>query len=368
MLKCNIILYMKEKYFNILKTLNNNGYEAYIVGGFVRDKLLGINTSDIDICTSATPKEVLSIFKTNVKVIEEYGAVKLTLDDNTVDITTFRTEEDYKNNKPTKVNYTKSLKEDLLRRDFTINTICLDKESNIIDPLNSINDLRNKLLKVVGDTEKKLEEDATRMLRSLRFMTVYNFTLDKPLYDYILNNKEKFETISYAKRKEELEKLFKHEQIKPFFDFIKEHNIEEHLGIKSDNFVETGTIVGVWAQLEVDEEYQFTKNEREEIEKVKELIHNKNISKETIYHYGLYLSIIAGDILGIDKAIINEIYNNLPIKSTKDINISYLDIQEITNATPKTTNNILKNLETEILNGKIENNHEKLIEKVKEYL
>ena len=359
---------MKEKYFEILKVLNDNGYEAYIVGGFVRDKLLGINTSDIDICTSATPKEVLNIFKNNVKVIEEYGAVKLTLDDNTVDITTFRTEENYINNKPTKVNYTKSLKDDLLRRDFTINTICLDKESNIIDPLNAINDLRHKLLKVVGNTEQKLEEDATRMLRSLRFMAVYNFTLDKQLYDYILSNKEKFATISYTKRKEELDKLFKNDKIKVFLDFIKEHDIERFLGIKSNNFVETGTIIGVWAQLEVNEGYQFTKNEREEIKEIKEIIYDKNISKETIYHYGLYLSMIAGDILGVDKAIINEIYKNLPIKSAKDMNITYLDIQEITNARPKIINNILKNLETEILNGKIENNREKLIEKIKEYL
>ena len=356
------------QYFEILKVLNDNGYEAYIVGGFVRDKLLGINTSDIDICTSATPKEVLNIFKNNVKVIEEYGAVKLTLDDNTVDITTFRTEENYINNKPTKVNYTKSLKDDLLRRDFTINTICLDKELNIIDPLNAINDIRHKLLKVVGNTEQKLEEDATRMLRSLRFMAVYNFTLDKQLYDYILSNKEKFATISYTKRKEELDKLFKNDKIKVFLDFIKEHDIERFLGIKSNNFVETGTIIGVWAQLEVNEGYQFTKNEREEIKKIKEIIYDKNISKETIYHYGLYLSMIAGDILGVDKAIINEIYKNLPIKSAKDMNITYLDIQEITNARPKIINNILKNLETEILNGKIENNREKLIEKIKEYL
>ena len=359
---------MKEKYFNILKTLNSNGFEAYIVGGFVRDKLLGINTSDIDICTSATPKEVLNIFKNNVKVIEEYGAVKLTLEDNTIDITTFRTESEYKNNKPTKVNYTKSLKEDLLRRDFTINTFCLDKESNIIDLLEARSDLENRLLKVVGNTEQKLEDDATRMLRSLRFMTVYNFTLDRPLYDYILNNKDKFATISYTKRKEELEKLFKHEKIKPFFDFIKRYDIEKYLGIKSNVFVETGTIIGVWAQLEISNGYQFTKNEREEIEKIKEIINNKNISKETIYRYGLYLSMIAGEILGVDKTIINETYNNLPIKSIKDIDLTYLEIKEITNANPKTINNLLKNLETEILNGKIENKHEVLIEKIKEYI
>ncbi len=359
---------MSDKYFNILKILNDNGFEAYIVGGFVRDKLLGINTNDIDICTSATPKEVLNIFKNNVKVIEEYGAVKLILDDNTIDITTFRTEGSYVNNRPVSINYTKSLKEDLLRRDFTINTICLDKESNIIDLLDGRKDLNRRILKVVGDTHKKLSEDSTRMLRSLRFMTLYNFTLDDELYYYIINNKENFETISYAKRKEELNKLFKHNKVKPFFDFIKKHEIEQYLDIKSNNFVETGTISGVWAQLEFSEKFPFNKNEREEIEKIKEIINEKNISRETIYRYGLYLSIIAGEILGIDKSIINEIYNNLPIKNIKDIDITYMDIKEITNVSPKKINNILKRLESEILNGKIENKYEVLIEKVKEYL
>lgn len=359
---------MKEKYFNVLKTLNSRGYEAYIVGGFVRDKLLGINTSDIDVCTSATPKEVLDIFKNNVKVIEDYGAVKLTLDDNTIDITTFREEESYENNKPTKINYTKDLKKDLLRRDFTINTLCIDKDSNIIDILNARSDLENRILKVVGDTETKLKEDATRMLRSLRFMTVYNFKLDDKLEKYILDNKEKFDTISYTKRKEELEKLFKHDEVKPFLDFIKEHDIEQYLGIKSNDFVETGTITGVWAQLEVSPEYQFSKNEKNEINEIKEIVKRKNINKETIYKHGLYVSMIAGEILGIDKSIINEIYKNLPIKNIKDINITYLEIKEILNVGPKTTKNILKTLEREILNGKIENKREILIEKVKEYL
>ncbi len=359
---------MKEKYFNILKTLNSRGYEAYIVGGFVRDKLLGISTSDIDICTSATPKEILDLFKNNVKVVEDYGAVKLTLDDNILDITTFREEENYENNKPTKINYIKDLKKDLLRRDFTINTFCIDKDSNLLDLLNARNDLENRILKVVGDTEKKLKEDATRMLRSLRFMTVYNFRLDDKLYRYILKNKKKFDTISYVKRKEELEKLFKHDKVKPFLDFIKEHDIEQYLGIKSNNFVETGTITGVWAQLEVSPEYQFSKNEKIEINEIKEIVKQKNINIETVYKYGLYVSIIAGEILGIDKSIINEIHKNLPINNIKDINITYLEIKEMLNVGPKTIKSILKTLEREILSGKIENKREILIEKVKEYL
>ena len=103
-------------------------------------------------------------------------------------------------------------------------------------------------------------------------MTVYNFKLDDKLEKNILDNKEKFDTISYTKRKEELEKLFKHDEVKPFLDFIKEHDIEQYLGIKSNDFVETGTITGVWAQLEVSPEYQFSKNEKNEINEIKENI------------------------------------------------------------------------------------------------
>jgi len=359
---------MKKIYFDILKTLEDNGYEAYIVGGFVRDKLLGKESSDIDMCTSATPKDMLKIFKNNIKIVEEYGAVKLKLNDNVIDITTFRTEENYLNNKPTNITYIKSLKEDLIRRDFTINTICLDKDSNIIDLLNGKTDLYNKLLRVVGNVEVKMKEDTTRMLRSLRFMSLYDFELEDELYEYIISHKEDFSKINYMKRKEEMEKLFKRSKVKPFLDFIKKYDIEEYLGIKSNNFVETKTVVGVWAQLDFDDNYQFNKLEKESIDQVKELVKKHFIEPIDVYKYGLYITQIAGDILHINKEEINQIYQSLPIKNIKELNISFEELESIlgSNINKKQLGQILKKLETFVINGTIENKREKLIEKAME--
>ena len=137
---------MEEKALEILKILNNNHYEAYVVGGYVRDTLLNRKTNDIDICTSATPKEILQIFD-NVSISDmQYGSVVVAYKGYNFDITTFRKEIKYESNrKPVKIKYIKDLKKDLLRRDFTINTLCMNSNGDIIDILNIKNDMKNEL-------------------------------------------------------------------------------------------------------------------------------------------------------------------------------------------------------------------------------
>ena len=163
---------MLEKALEVLKKLNENGYEAYIVGGFVRDTLLNRKTNDIDICTSATPKEILEIFD-NVMVSDmQYGSVVVAYKGYNFDITTFRKEIKYEGNrKPVKIKYIKNIKKDLLRRDFTINTLCMNSSGEIIDKLNISNDLENKKLKTVGNPKYRIKEDSLRILRCIRFAT-----------------------------------------------------------------------------------------------------------------------------------------------------------------------------------------------------
>ena len=121
--------YMYKRAIEVLNKLTDNGYLAYIVGGYPRDYLLGIKTKDIDICTNASPKEIMEIFDTEGVSDIKYGSVKVIYKNYKFDVTTFRKDIKYEDNrKPIKIKYIDNLKKDLLRRDFTINTICIDKD------------------------------------------------------------------------------------------------------------------------------------------------------------------------------------------------------------------------------------------------
>ena len=128
--------YMYKRAIEVLNKFFENGYLAYIVGGYPRDYLLGIKTKDIDICTNASPKEIMEIFDTEGVSDVKYGSVKVIYKNYRFDVTTFRKDIKYEDNrKPIKIKYIDNLKKDLLRRDFTINTICIDKDENIVDIL-----------------------------------------------------------------------------------------------------------------------------------------------------------------------------------------------------------------------------------------
>ncbi len=164
----------------LIKTLNEHGYKAYAVGGFVRDNLLGLPLFDVDVTTSATPDEMLEVFKdfkvylTGIK----HGTVTVNSLGELIEVTTFRVDGKYLDNRhPEKVEFVKDLKNDLLRRDFTVNAMAFDGE-NLIDLFGGQEDLKNKIIRAVGDPEKRFEEDALRILRALRFASVLDFEID----------------------------------------------------------------------------------------------------------------------------------------------------------------------------------------------
>lgn len=354
-----------EEYLSILNEIESHGFVAYIVGGFVRDKLLKRESKDVDIITNATPKDLSHIFN-NLVTYDEYGAVKLQLNNNFIDITTFRIELSYKNGKPDEIVYTNSLEEDIKRRDFTINTICMNSEGEIIDILNGENDINNKLIKTVRDASVEFKEDPSRLIRALRFMSVLDFKLDQDIIDFMVKNKSEFMNINSNKKKEELNKLFSSKKVTRFMEFIKNYGLEEYIGIKCNNYKETSYVIGAWSQIEV-KDINFTKIENEQINKVKKLINKGKITKKDIYNNGIYISLIAGDILGIDPSLINLIYTNLPINNINDIKISSEEIIEILNIKPgKRIGITLKILENLILDGKLENDNTAIRNKLKE--
>ena len=170
-------LYVK----NILDTLSKGGYEAYAVGGCVRDSLLGIVPGDYDICTSALPEEVIELFRefTVVPTGIKHGTVTV-VSDAPVEITSFRSEGKYSDNRhPDSVIFVKSVEEDLSRRDFTVNAMAYSQQRGIVDPFGGICDLEKKIIRCVGVPETRFDEDGLRIMRALRFASVYGFEIEK---------------------------------------------------------------------------------------------------------------------------------------------------------------------------------------------
>lgn len=349
---------MNKKIVEILDVLENHGHQAYIVGGYVRDFLLGKTTNDIDICTDATTKELLSLFPGNAN---EYGSFNLKINDFNIDITTFRKEENYQLRHPTSIVYINDLKTDLLRRDFTVNAICMDKQGKIIDELNGIKDLEAKTIRMIGDTKEKIIEDPLRILRAIRFATVLDFSLETTLQEEIKNNKSLLKTLSGYRVKEEIDKILLSTHYKEGLRYLKKFALCEELGLYFTNVQYTNDLCGMWAQIDVNDHLPFTKTEKENIVKIQEILRLKVIEPDVLYQYGLYLSIVAGEILGISKETIHEMNENLPIYSRKDLKLSYLEICEILGLKPSKK---VKKIETllihEVLVGHVLNEKEDL--------
>ena len=165
----------------IIHSLQNNGYEAFLVGGCVRDSILGRTIHDYDITTSATPDEMMEVFK-NKRIIEtglQHGTITIVINGEGYECTTYRIDGNYSDSRrPDSVTFTRSLKEDLKRRDFTINAMAYNDEAGLIDPFNGMEDIKYHKIRCVGRAEDRFSEDALRILRAIRFASQLGFVLE----------------------------------------------------------------------------------------------------------------------------------------------------------------------------------------------
>ena len=190
----------------ILNIIENNGYNAYIVGGYPRDKYIGNISNDIDICTNAKTSDIEKLFdKVDLKY-QNYGNAIVYMDQYKFQITTFRKEKYLKNRNDLEITFIDNLEEDLKRRDFTINTLCIDKNGNYIDLMDSIKDINNKTIKLIGNIDR-LKDDPLRILRAIRFAGLLDFNLDNSLIEGINKYGYLIEYLSLNKQKEELNKM-----------------------------------------------------------------------------------------------------------------------------------------------------------------
>ena len=192
----------------VLKRINEAGYEAYFVGGSVRDLLLNRHIHDVDIATSAYPMEIKQIFKKTIDTGIKHGTVTVLYEGESYEITTFRTESGYQDfRRPDHVTFVQNLSEDLKRRDFTINALAMGVDGNVIDHFDGLGDLDKHLIRAVGKAENRFHEDALRMMRAVRFMSQLQFTLEPETERAISDNHELLSKISVERIRDEFVKM-----------------------------------------------------------------------------------------------------------------------------------------------------------------
>ena len=231
------MLKIPEKIKFVLDTLTQNGYEAYIVGGCVRDSLLGLIPSDYDVTTSAKPQEILGLFEKTVPTGIKHGTVTVITEKEPVEVTTFRTEGEYKDSRhPRNVEFVTDLREDLSRRDFTVNALAYNETVGLVDLFGGLSDLENKILRAVGDGDKRFREDALRILRLFRFASQLEFTIEEKTLNSALKLQNGLKNISKERIFSELCKAVNGKNPKAILPLIKSGGLEFLGVIKTPEF------------------------------------------------------------------------------------------------------------------------------------
>ncbi len=217
----------------IIATLNDAGFEAYAVGGCVRDFILGREPYDWDITTDAKPDEIQKIFENSVYE-NDFGTVAVNTESKNeklkiIEITTYRTEEKYTDKRhPDKIKFAKTIEEDLARRDFTVNAIAYDGKK-FIDPFDGEKDIKNKIIRAVGDPSERFNEDALRLMRAVRFAVQLDFSIDKKTAEAIKENSGDIVAISKERVRDEILKIIKTENAKNGIEMLSEFGLLKHI-------------------------------------------------------------------------------------------------------------------------------------------
>lgn len=209
----------------IINELEKKGFEGFIVGGCVRDYLLGFEPKDFDITTNALPEDIKNIFSHTIDTGIEHGTVTVVVDKENFEVTTYRIDGEYKDNRrPENVIFSKKIDEDLSRRDFTMNAIAYSINKGFVDTFNGRKDIKNKIIKGVGDADKRFKEDALRMMRGVRFSAQLGFDIEEKTFNAIIYNASLIKNISIERTRDEFLKLIKS-------DYIEKLNLLEKTGL-----------------------------------------------------------------------------------------------------------------------------------------
>lgn len=363
---------------NILEKFNEAGYEAYFVGGCVRDYLLNDDFSDIDITTNALPDEVKKIFRKSIDTGIQHGTVTILINGDSFEVTTFRTEDDYIDHRtPEKVEFVSDLKEDLDRRDFTINAMALDSNGKLYDYHCGEKDLRNKIIKTVNNPNERFFEDALRMLRAFRFSSKLGFEIEENTLKAIKNNAELIKFVSIERIVNEFRKLLTGKGNKRSLELLLDSKLNNYIP-----FLDEISKISDFSNYTFCQSLYILSNLNDiSFEKLKELkLSNKEIKQVKIYekinkdfvgnvpleiilyNYDIEdVAFIASYSKYCDKEDIEKI--KLPIESFNDIAITSMEIISIIDkpAGPW-IKEIIKKLEEDIILYKIDNTRKDILD------
>ncbi|WP_304970584.1 CCA tRNA nucleotidyltransferase [Romboutsia ilealis] len=320
----------------LIDTIYENGYEAFMVGGCVRDSVLNLTPNDYDITTNAKPKEIMNIFK-DYKIIDtgiKHGTVSIILNNNIYEITTYRIEGEYENNRrPKTVEFTSSIEEDLRRRDFTINAMAYNKQFGIIDKFNGLEDLQNRIIKTVGNPDERFKEDGLRMIRAIRFSSKLGFNIDENTLNGIYKNSYIIKNISTERINDEFTKILLSDNPQNIILLYKT-NIFKYLGIhcnlNRDYYKELEKYINILSYcdnnlldkliildylisneiLKCIDKCEKYKYYCENIKKVN-IINNLKYSNKVINYCNDIMEYMIKDIDKIDKIVIKKYLNNI---------------------------------------------------------
>ena len=377
----------------VMQQLVDAGYEAYFVGGSVRDMLLHKPISDVDIATSATPQEVKEIFPHTVDVGIEHGTVMVIHHKEGYEVTTFRTEEGYEDFRhPDKVTFVRSLEEDLKRRDFTINALAIGIDDQLMDFFDGIGDLERQCLRCVGDAKERFNEDALRMFRAVRFVGQLGFQIEEKTKNAISLLKMNLSKVAVERMKVEFEKMIQSSFRKEALQLFVETGLyqacplfdgKDEILLKLAEFpLKEMSVLQAWilfidelnlSDKEVTHLLKSWKSSNEQIRDVLVGYKTYRARKEEEWNFFFAYACpyevaceVEALLIAQDKSTsmkgLEETYHSLPIRSMNDIHLNGHDIIRILKLDKKgpIIGQVLKTVEKMILEQSISNDAEVL--------
>ncbi|MCP8968778.1 CCA tRNA nucleotidyltransferase [Ectobacillus ponti] len=340
----------------ILRTLRENGFEAYFVGGSVRDYLLQRPIGDIDIATAALPEEVMRLFPKHVPVGLQHGTVVVLQEGIPYEVTTFRTEAGYEDfRRPSEVVFVRSLTEDLKRRDFTMNAIAMREDGTIVDPFCGRQALERRLIETVGQADERFQEDALRMMRGIRFVSTLDFTLCPRTETAIRTHRHLLQHIAVERMAVEFTKLLLGPAVSQALQLLVQTKLHEHLPLleqKGEELLEAAghnwagiqTETEAWALIiwmakadaeDVCRQWKLPNRRLKEILEVLRVLQqrlNQPLSAYLLYQAGEETAMMAERLLAAvkgtapDAESIRRLYKQLPMHSRQDMQVTGRDI------------------------------------------
>lgn len=368
----------------VIQDLKRHGYEAFIVGGAVRDYVLRQPLTDVDITTNAKPFQVAKLFKTKPTGLK-YGTVTVFMGTETYEVTTYRIDGEYVDGRhPENVTYSESVIEDVMRRDFTINGLLMTESDEIIDHVEGRKDIERKLIKTIGNPIDRFNEDALRIMRAFYFQSKLGFQIDRDTRDAITQMKDRLNDVSMERILVEMIKILQGKYLKMAFQSMITTGVSKvlpglHQGIEYTLTLDELPFVDVFFTLaftlygSVPSEWTFSNKHRHRYEVASALARdNKEIDAMMLYTYGIDLCLLANRVTYMlnrsknRKTEIEALYQNLPIQSDLDLKLRATEIIKLAN---RKAGAWVKDIQTkmviEVINRRLDNNREALIDFVK---